>query len=416
MDRNDNIKRIDSLNFDTTDDIKLHKNRSSNNRRPHSNNGRPNLTDERMLEEPKSKPRLVSMSGLDLLSNPKKTCESSGSEQGIISDNDSFSSDSDDSRHKADDGVRHSYNSMFENSSMPSDDSNDRHHSNSYYDKPRDYDRESDASSISSRSSRKDDYDDDDDEDRRPRTYEEIQAEKQSLLFKLDRLEKSMKTKLTRRFTMASNIDDIKYEFQKLKRQRDVEQSIKFQRKALMFFSSGVEYLNGRFDPIDAKLDGWSESVMENISDYDEVFEELHDKYAEKIQVAPELKLLMMVGGSAFMFHLTQTLFKSNIPSLDEVLRNNPDIMANISQAAMNTMGQNMAGNDPMKDMMMGGLGMKNQQYQQRAQQAQRRPPGGHGDFPPPESEDEPQVKSFSVPPRRRNMQRRKQQGININI
>ena len=75
-----------------------------------------------------------------------------------------------------------------------------------------------------------------------------------------------------------------------------IEKSIKFSRKILMAVTSGVEYLNGKFDPFDIKLDGWSESVHENVHDYDDVFEELHEKYKEKAKVAPELKLLMMFG------------------------------------------------------------------------------------------------------------------------
>ena len=50
--------------------------------------------------------------------------------------------------------------------------------------------------------------------------------------------------------------------------------------------------------------------------------------------MAPELKLLCMVAGSGFMFHLTNSLFKSASPKLGDILKNNPDIMRNISEAA----------------------------------------------------------------------------------
>jgi hypothetical protein len=97
---------------------------------------------------------------------------------------------------------------------------------------------------------------------------------------------------------------------------------------------------------------------MENMSDYDEVFEELHDKYNDSIEMAPELKLMLMVGGSAFMFHLTNTLFKSSAPSLDEVLKRNPDLMRDLSQATLNTMGDNMgvAPTNPILNMMSQGI------------------------------------------------------------
>jgi hypothetical protein len=155
---------------------------------------------------------------------------------------------------------------------------------------------------------------------------------------------------------MSSNLDDIKFEYERMKKQRDVDKSIKFQRKILMAITSGIEFVNNKFDPLSVKLDGWSESIYENLHEYDDVFEELHEKYKSKMKVAPEIKLLMMVGGSAFMFHLTNTLFKSKMPGLDQILQQNPELAQNVKQAAMNTMRQNEAnsGNpDPLFGMMM---------------------------------------------------------------
>ena len=45
----------------------------------------------------------------------------------------------------------------------------------------------------------------------------------------------------------------------------------------MMAAVSGAEFLNSKFDPFDVKLDGWSESIHENINDYDDVFTELYD-------------------------------------------------------------------------------------------------------------------------------------------
>ena len=175
------------------------------------------------------------------------------------------------------------------------------------------------------------------------KTMEEIQKEKQELLFKFARLEQRG-IHLTKKFTMHSNFEEMKEEYERLKRNREIDNSIKFQRKMLMAFSTGVEFLNNKFDPFDVKLDGWSENVHESISDYDEVFEELHEKYKEKAQMAPELKLLMMVGGSAFMFHLTNTMFKSSLPGMGDIMKQNPDLMKQFAAAAVNTMGQQNPG------------------------------------------------------------------------
>tara|TARA_B100001248_G_C27392792_1_gene463486 strand:- start:2918 stop:3595 length:678 start_codon:yes stop_codon:yes gene_type:complete len=142
---------------------------------------------------------------------------------------------------------------------------------------------------------------------------------------------------------MDSKIEDIRSEYRTLKKQRDLQKSVKFSREMLMACVGGIEFLNGKFDPLDIKLEGWSESVMENIDNYDEVFEELYDKYNEKVDVAPEIRLIMMVGGSAFMYHLTNSLFKSAIPNVNDILKQNPDLMQNIQQATMNTMNNNQS-------------------------------------------------------------------------
>ena len=210
-------------------------------------------------------------------------------------------------------------------------------------------------------------YEDDDDESeasqkKKEMSYEEIQQEKQKLLFNLDRLQKQGYPP-SKKYSMASSFEDLTFEHDRLKKQRDVEKSIKFSRKMLMACTSGIEFLNNRFDPLDIKLDGWSENMMENVNDYDEVFEELHDKYGESVKMAPELKLISMVAGSGFMFHLTNSLFKSAAPDLKDILKQNPDIMRNISEAAAKNMNQNIDGqfgmNDSIGNMMKSGINNK---------------------------------------------------------
>ena len=205
-----------------------------------------------------------------------------------------------------------------------------------------------------------------------PMSPEEIQQEKQRLLIKLDRLEKNG-VPISRKYSMVDNYEDIKNEYERLKGQKQLDNSILFQRNMLMAFITGTEFLNNRFDPFDVKLDGWAESVQENIISYDDIFEELHEKYKDKAQIAPELKLLFMVGSSGFMFHLTNTMFKSSLPGVGDVIQQNPDLMRQFTQAAMNQMGQQNPGMNnfmntfgPQQGMPQGGApGMMPQQMQQ---------------------------------------------------
>ena len=176
--------------------------------------------------------------------------------------------------------------------------------------------------------------------------------EKQDLLFKLKRFE-MRGIPLSRKFSLNSTTDDMREEFLRIKAQRDIENSVRFQRKTMMAMVSGLEFVNSKFDPFDIKLDGWSESIHENLNDYDEVFEELHDKYKTKAKVAPELKLLMMLGGSAVMFHMTNSLFKNSMPGMEDILKQNPDLMKQFASAAVNSAAPDNSGfQNVMGDMI----------------------------------------------------------------
>jgi hypothetical protein len=132
---------------------------------------------------------------------------------------------------------------------------------------------------------------------------------------------------LSKKYSMESNLQEMIGEYESLMEEKTKQNSIKFQGNMLMAVVNGIEFLNGKFDPFDIKIDGWSDQVQENISDFDDIFAELHDKYKSKASMAPELKLLFQLGGSAMMVHMTNTMFKSAMPGLDDIMRQNPDLM-----------------------------------------------------------------------------------------
>jgi hypothetical protein len=151
---------------------------------------------------------------------------------------------------------------------------------------------------------------------------------------------------------MESSLQEMQGEYETIMEEKSKQNSVKFQGNMLMAIINGIEFLNGRFDPFDIKLDGWSDQIQENISDYDEIFGELHEKYKSKASMAPELKLLFQLGGSAMMVHMTNTMFKSAMPGMDDILRQNPDLMRSFQSAAVNSMAQT----NPGFSGFMGGL------------------------------------------------------------
>ena len=166
---------------------------------------------------------------------------------------------------------------------------------------------------------------------------EQERKEKEEILWKLSKY-KRLNVQGIKNFNMSSDLDEMRSELNKIKKQRELEGSIKFQRKCLMAFATGAELLNSKLDFLDFRLDGWSESVHEGIDEYNEVFEELHEKYKEKAQMAPEVKLVMMLGGSAFMYHITNSMFKNSAPGMEDIMKQNPELMKQFASAAINQM------------------------------------------------------------------------------
>jgi hypothetical protein len=205
---------------------------------------------------------------------------------------------------------------------------------------------------------------DDDDDDLKNNNItkgpHEILREKQDILFQFQRLEKRG-VKVPRHFTMSSDIDDLRYEFNRIKEQLRIDNSISFSRKGLMFVVSALEMMNTKYDPMGIELDGWSENIMDSMNEYDDIFEELYYKYKDSANMAPEMRLMLSLSGSAFMFHISNSMFKSKNPNINMQQPNMPQ--PNMSQPNMPQPNmpqpnmQNMMGSMMGNMMGSGGLG-----------------------------------------------------------
>lgn len=172
-----------------------------------------------------------------------------------------------------------------------------------------------------------------------PLSYEQRRERKINALAALRRLEEAGYVPAgDKKFSFASDLAEIEDTVERLKLQRDLDSSIKYQRKFLIGFANIVEFVcTTEYNIFDLKLEGWSDSIFENITDYDEVFEELYYKYKDSVAVMPEIKLVMMVGGSAMMFHMSRELFSktsSKVPGFDEVMSRDPELKRRYTDAA----------------------------------------------------------------------------------
>ena len=181
-------------------------------------------------------------------------------------------------------------------------------------------------------------------------TADEEVREKQRLLTKLRRLDNDGLA--GKAMTMGNSLEEIKTEHDARTDSKNLEASIRFQRNALMTFVSGVEMLTENKKvrdklPVKPRLKGWSESVHTNVSDFDDIFEELYDLYKDKAKVHPLLRLVGTLGVSATMFHLTNNAAEqSGIPGMSDLMNDDPELQRLIAQkmaARMGGIGQFMS-------------------------------------------------------------------------
>ena len=220
---------------------------------------------------------------------------------------------------------------------------------------------------------------------------EEERKQKMELINKLNRLQ-TKGYNLTKKFTMDNTLEEVQTEYDRLLDAKNLEASLRFQRQCLMGVVTGAEFLNGKFNPFDWELDGWSESVHENIEDFDEVFEELYDKYKNRGSMPPEAKLLMSLVGSGFMFHMSNSFFRSKMTSMDpnEIFRNNPQLAKQFAAAAAQQAGPGFG------NFMGAAMGVPPQQQYQQQQQPQYQQPFNQPTYEQPRT---PQPMAASAPP-----------------
>jgi hypothetical protein len=167
-----------------------------------------------------------------------------------------------------------------------------------------------------------------------PLSYEEIRRRKLNALTELEKLRRAG-FEPAKKYSLSSDLEEMEEEVERQKSLRDLDEAIKSQRSALMFFASSIEDLCCYEDEegvqiyniFDLDLKGWSESVYENLRDYDSVFEELYEKYKDTISVPPEAKLALMVAGSAYVFHKSRSTFRrdENV-DFEEAMNADPEL------------------------------------------------------------------------------------------
>ncbi len=148
--------------------------------------------------------------------------------------------------------------------------------------------------------------------------YNEL-SEEGKMLKRLDMLRKlgelaQYKVKLSQNYNMNSDYFTMKYEYQLHTNIRAKQNFVNWTSSLMLNCIYGVEILNEKYNPFQLKLTGWSEQINADISNYYDIFGEIYEKYNKPGKsMSPELKLVMMLGGSALKFHLNNVAVSNRL-------------------------------------------------------------------------------------------------------
>ena len=167
---------------------------------------------------------------------------------------------------------------------------------------------------------------------------EAVQREKYEILRKFERLSK-LGVPMRKRFTIDSPLEEMKMELDFIKREKSMDATIKQFSEWFVTGMSAMEYGSKNVAFLKAfglQLDGLSEAAQMNVADLEDDFEELYDLYGENMKMHPLVRIPLRTCMMVYMVHLTnQMTRKSNIPNIDEIMRQNPDIARQLAGAAM---------------------------------------------------------------------------------
>jgi hypothetical protein len=198
---------------------------------------------------------------------------------------------------------------------------------------------------------------------------------KREMIKKLEEFYEKGHIKNNSHFTMDSSYDEIEDEYENAMEDKRRRDSVKLQGWWLVSAVNTMEYLNAWANPFDLNLDGLGEQVSEDIDSYNEIFEELHNKYKGG-KLSPELSLVLRLGFSAAMVNFTNKALSTATPGFNDVIRQSPELMKAFSNATVNAMAEKSPAFEFANNLMQD---KKNNvsappAYQQQQQQQQQTP------------------------------------------
>jgi hypothetical protein len=162
---------------------------------------------------------------------------------------------------------------------------------------------------------------------------DEIRRKKFDMIVKLGELKKKGVT-ISQNYDMNSNLEEMEDEYNIHTRVRAKSNGLNVAGHMLIGCVRALEMLNDNYNPFDIKLDGLSTSIKDDMEPYYDVLGELYDKYNRPgSNMAPEFKLLMLIGGAGLQLQL-RNFVPNMIKGQAKKVNENKDLMKNLAKIA----------------------------------------------------------------------------------
>ena len=171
----------------------------------------------------------------------------------------------------------------------------------------------------------------------------EMRRKKRIMIKKMEEWSEKGMLKNYSNFNLDSAFDEIEDEYETALEDKRKKDSVKLQGWWFTTLINSLEYANSAFDPFGINLDGWGETITDDLDSYDEIFSELHEKYKGG-KMAPELNLLLRIGFSAAVTNFTNKALSTSVPGFNDVIRQSPELMKAFTNATVGAMSQQSPG------------------------------------------------------------------------
>lgn len=104
-----------------------------------------------------------------------------------------------------------------------------------------------------------------------------------------------------KRLTTDHSYDEIQEEYEYVLAKKSAETKMGLAKRGIVLLAQGLVEVNNKFDPFGVDMSEWASCVDYEVNEqmkYDEIIQELVTKYSKKMEMPPEIKLLMALGGS----------------------------------------------------------------------------------------------------------------------